>query len=192
METRLFTGETGALVEEPRFISVEEYLRTSWKPDRELIGGELKEKPMPTKLHGFVQAAISGWFLQHMEEWGVAPESEVRTRVRASDYRLPDVSIVPFSTQWTKTQEDAPLIAIEIVSDDDRHPDLAQRGADFQEMGVGSIWLIDPKRRAASIWGSLGQWEPAEVLDVPNSPIYLDPKWLWAQVDARTARKEAE
>ncbi len=167
------------------WVSEEEYLRTSYHPDRELIDGELLEKPMPARIHGFVQAMISVWFGMHMREWGIAPESEVRTRVRAANYRLPDVSLTPFAIQFTKTQNEPPIAAIEILSDDDRPADLGKRAADLRAMGVRDIWLIDSEARTAGMWNAEGAWEPATELRVAGTPIYLDLAWLWTQIDDR-------
>ncbi len=180
-----FTTVDQTQLEPPVWVSVEEYLRTSYKPDRELIDGQLLEKPMPTRIHGFVQMLIGIWFGMHMKEWEVAPESEVRTHVRASNYRLPDVSITPFSTKFTKTQEKAPIIAIEIRSDDDRGSDLQKRAGDLRAMGVRDIWLIDPEERSAKVWSDRGAWEPAVELRVVGTPMYLDLEWIWAQIDSR-------
>ncbi len=44
---------------------VEDYLSTSYTPDRELIDGRLEVKPMPTMLHEFVQSLLVRWFLNH-------------------------------------------------------------------------------------------------------------------------------
>ena len=173
---------------EPPRMTVEEYLRTGWKPDRELVDGELKEKPMPTRLHGFIQAMLCAWFERHMEEWGIAPESEVRTQVRIGNFRLPDVSVTPLDTIDTRTQNKPPIIAIEILSDDDRYSDLSRRAADLRVMGVENIWLVDPEQRAALVWGAGGSWEPAVQLQVPGTPIHLDLSWLWAQVDKRAPK----
>lgn len=169
-------------------ISVSEYLRTSYRPDRELIDGELREKPMPTRLHGFVQAMIGHWFGMHMDEWGVAPESEVRTRVRPENFRLPDVAITRLESMDSNIQETPPLIVIEILSDDDRYVELCRRASDFSSMGVENVWLVDPEQRAASVCQCSGSWEPAKELQVRDTPVHLDLHWLWAQVDKRISQ----
>lgn len=168
-----------------RFVSVEEYLHTSYEHDPELIDGQLVERPMPTKLHGWVQAMISLWFGMHIDDWGVGPESEVRTRVRPSNFRLPDVSIVSLDPITTRTMDEPPLIAIEILSDDDRPSDLRGRARDLRAMGVEHIWLLAPEQRTAQAWTEEG-WKTTAELKVPNSPVYLDLPWLWAMVDRRT------
>ena len=143
---------------------------------------------MPTGLHGYVQMMIGHWFGLHMEEWGVAPESEVRTRVRPGNFRLPDVNIVPFPTELTKIQEQPPLIAIEILSDDDRVSDLAKRAGDLHAMGVRHIWLVDPEQRSAAVWTDGAYWKPEARPGIPSSPVHLDLNWLWARVDRVTGK----
>ncbi len=168
-----------------KFVSVEEYLRTSYEHDPELIDGRLVERPMPTRLHGWVQAMISFWFAMHMDAWGVGPESEVRTRVRTANFRLPDVSVVSLDPITTRTMDEPPLIAIEILSHDDRALDLEDRARDLRAMGVEHIWLLAPDERRAEAWTDDG-WKIAAELKVANSPIHLDLPWLWAMVDRRT------
>lgn len=166
-------------------VSEEEYLRTSYERECELIDGFLLERPMPTSIHGFVQMLIGSWFITRMMEWGVAPESEVRTRVRPANFRIPDVSVTAFATTFPKVQDGAPMIAIEIRFEDDRPSDLRKRAGDLHAMGVRHIWLIDPDQRTADVWSDGGVWEPARELRVAGSPIYLDLEWLWAQIDSR-------
>ncbi len=174
-----------------RLIRVEEYLRTSYRPDRELIDGELREKPMPTVLHGFVQMVIGSWFAMRMTEWGVAPQLEVRTRIRPTDFRLPDVSVVPFPAPFTKTQDTPPLLAIEILSEDDKVHDLQKRAGDLHAMGVRHIWLIDSEQRSAMVWTDGTYWHPESRLTIAGTAIYLDLDWLWSQIDLRAGIVEA-
>lgn len=174
--------ETVAATQNAVHVSVEEYLRTTYRPDREYIDGELREKPVPTDLHGTVQMLIGQWFLNHMKEWGVTPASEVRTQVQPERFRLPDVSLRRFPRRFTKTQNDPPLVAIEILSDDDRYSDLANRAGDLRGMGVEHVWLIDPEQRTASVWDGR-TWQPTAAPAVPGTDIHLDLNWLWVQID---------
>ncbi len=165
-----------------RPVSEEEYLRTSFEHDPELIDGYLKERPMPTRLHAFIQAAIAQWFANHMEDWGVMPMSELRTRIRAARYRLTDVAVTSIDTLDEKPLTEAPLIAIEIKSPDDSATDLRSRAGDFAALGAEHIWLISPAARAAKVW--IGdRWIAASTLAVPGTPIHLDVPWLWSRLD---------
>lgn len=166
-----------------RAVSVEQYLSTSYKPDPELIDGELREKPVPTKLHGFVQWMIGHWFGLHMDEWDIMVLPEVRTRVTSTNFRLPDVAVARRGPIRGKTQDEPPMIAIEILSPDDRFTDLRNRALDFAQMGVKHIWLIDPEERVAFVWGELEKsWLPTDRLAVSGTPIHLDLQWIWSRI----------
>ncbi len=166
-----------------RIVSVEEYLNTSYRPDRELIDGRLEEKPMPTRLHGFVRALISQWFLNHTDEWGTLALSEVRTRVRPSDFRLPDVAVVRIGTKLLdEPMDQPPLIAIEVMSKRDTFAALRDRASDLARMGVDHVWLVDPKKHEAYVFTG-GAWQPTTELQLPGSPTHLDLAWLWARVE---------
>ncbi len=166
-------------------ISLEEYLRTAYRPDVEYIDGYLGEKPMPTLLHGIVQMILGSWFLQHRKEWHILVASETRTEIDENRVRLPDVVVVHESEEKGSALRNAPLVAIEILSPKDSYADLRGRAADLRRMGVHNIWLIDPERRTGEIWNGKN-WEFLEgsVLRALDSPIHLDLDWVWSQVDA--------
>ncbi len=160
-------------------ISVEQYLRTGWRPDRELIGGQLKQKPLPSRLHSFVQVMLGHWFSLHMDEWGLTPMSEVRTKVTAENVRLPDLAVALGGFSPGKALTEPPLIAIEILSDSDTLADHRDRASDLAKMGVPNIWLIDAEKRSAFVWSGSGAWQPTEQPSAAGTPIYLDLAWLW-------------
>ena len=51
-------------------VSVEEYLRTDYSPDAELVCGELIERNAGTQKHGFIQAAIAAFLWQFRRQYG--------------------------------------------------------------------------------------------------------------------------
>ena len=165
-----------------QLVSVEEYLRTGYRPDRELIDGCLKEKSMPTELHAFVQSLLGYWFIAHMEEWNVQPMSEVRTGVKPGRFRLPDVAVIDKRRVGSTPLMEAPRIAIEILSPDDSFTDLGNRAKDLAAMGTEHIWLLDPEEHRAFVWRE-ETWIPTGELQVPSTPIYLDLPWLWSRLD---------
>jgi Uma2 family endonuclease len=168
-------------------VDLDQYLHSSWKPDLEFIEGVLKEKPMPTKLHALVQAMLCLWFGMHMDQWSIVPLPEVRTRVGPQRFRLPDVAITRKGIISSRNQEEPPLIAIEILSSDDRFSDLRDRARDLQRMGVANIWLIDPETCSTFLWGGdEGAWIPTQRLIVDQSPVHLDLTWFWAKVGELT------
>ena len=132
--------------------SVREYLHTSYEHHPELVDGQLKERPMPTELHAWTQALLCHWFLLHMQEWNVMALPELRIRIEASRYRLPDVAVTLGRRVENQPYTDAPLVAIEILSPDDNFTDLRERAADLTTLGTKSVWLIDPEKKTACTW----------------------------------------
>lgn len=162
-------------------VTVEEYLSSSFEHDMELIDGQLKERPMPTPLHAFVQGLLCYWFVKHTQEWGLLALPEARTQVRSGNFRLPDISIVKTGAQFGKFLDNPPLIALEILSPEDTFSDLLDRASDLSRMGVEHVWLFDPENHKAYIYA--GGWRLEDKLSVPNSPVYLDLEWLWSEVN---------
>ena len=77
-----------------------------------------------------------------------------------------------------------PLVCIEILSPEDRLSRAKLVLADYGQMGVQNVWLIDPLRRAAWTFSAQGLHEadPSRLI-VPNTPIYLDLTEAFAAID---------
>ena len=162
-------------------ISIEEYNRTSYHPDREYVDGELRERPVVQTVHSFFQGILVSWFLTHKREWGIKAGVETRTRVSPSKVRLPDVVVVPRGS-YPQTLVAAPLIVIEILSPNDSYVETKRLAVDYHAMGVKNIWLFDPETRTAEMWTG-NAWLAAERLSVADSPIYVDVAAIFAELD---------
>lgn len=44
---------------------------------------------------------------------------------------------------------DPPLLILEILSPDDSYSDTQERAQDHREIGVETVWIIDPKTRSS-------------------------------------------
>ncbi len=168
-----------------QLITIEEYLRTSYRPDVEFIDGRLEEKPLGTWDHGQIQGLLFAWFLQHGREWGITASLEVRTRVAAPRVRLPDV-VVDWAGPHPPVLEKAPLLVIEVLSPDDTYSALQKRSKDYQAMGIANIWLIDPDTRTARSCGA-AFWAERERLEIEGTGIYLNVPALFAALDSGNA-----
>ncbi len=162
-------------------VSLDQYLNTSYKPDMELIDGELKEKAVTAPIHGKTQARLMQWFLNHEDKWGIQAYVEPRTKVTGTNVRLPDAVVTYAGPTPAKALVDAPLIAIEVRSESDKPADLRARAQDLASMGVRNVWLIEPEDRRASVWSG-DAWERSEQLRAADTPIYLDLGWLWKKL----------
>jgi Uma2 family endonuclease len=152
--------------------SIEEYLETSYCPDREYIDGDLLERNVGSWEHGRVQAWLSWWFMQNENAWKAQVVTEWRTRVSADRIRIPDVVIVPQGPQ-TRVLATPPILIVEILSPEDTDADTERRAKDYQLMGVETIWIIDPQTRTGRV--CCGRtWTQTTRLEVPNTPIHVD------------------
>ena len=165
-------------------LSLEEYLRTTYEPDCDYVDGKLEERNVGDTRHGILQMWLGFWFISHQDEWNVQVVSELRTRVDETRIRLPDVAVVPLDAALEQSPRTSPLlIAIEILSPDDRLERVMVRLKDFALMGVENVWLIDPVKREVQVYTEAGL-ELVEMprIEVAGSPIYLDLAKLFASL----------
>ena len=81
--------------------------------------------------------------------------TELRLQLEPDIFRIPDVCV--FTEKPGKLVPDTPpLIAIEIVSKDDRHTELLEKLEEYRRFGIANIWLVDPWLRRLSIWDEAG------------------------------------
>lgn len=162
-------------------IPLDQYLNTSYRPDREYIDGEIVERNMGQWEHARIQALLAIWFGIHELEWKIQTATEWRTKVSDSRIRIPDVVLVPFGSQ-PNVLADPPLLIIEILSPDDTYSDTQKRAADYQRMGVETIWIIDPETRTARVCSG-PNWVETTRLEVAGTPIYVEMTELFASLD---------
>ena len=145
------------------FMSVEEYLHTSFDgADREYLDGEVVERNMGNKSHGRVQLSIA-YSLKRLEaENGLYVVVEVRQQVTSTRYRIPDVAVFA-GDPCDEVPATPPLIAIEVLSPDDRVGYLLPKLEEYQRWGVRHIWLADPEDRKFFTYGEAGLHEVSEI-----------------------------
>ena len=168
----------------PALLTLDEYLRTDYQPDCDFVDGHLEERNVGEYEHGTLQAALAAWFFNHRREWKIRVAAEYRTRVTPSRVRIPDLSVFPEDDLPEKVRVTPPLLAIEILSPEDRIHRVILRLNDFLDMGVSNVWVIDPEERVAYDYSgrSLKLVEGA-LLTIPNSLIYLDLPELFSALD---------
>ena len=162
-------------------VSIDDYLKKSYRPDVEFIDGELKERPVVKRTHGRLQSLISIWFGNHEAEWSVEVAVEVRTRVSATRVRLPDV-MIDHTGPKPETLVAPPLIVIEILSPGDSYVETQRLAQDYQQMGIQNIWLIDPDTRTGRVCKG-ADWIGVRRFEVGGTAIYMVLDELLARLD---------
>ena len=123
-------------------VSVEEYLNTSYSPDMEYVDGELVEINVGDPIHSLVQGNIVHALKLKYPKVKVMPE--VRSRTTETRFRLPDVAVA-LRMPVGRFIKEAPFIAIEILSEEDRMSRVIEKLKEYAAMGVPNIWVFDPR-----------------------------------------------
>jgi Uma2 family endonuclease len=125
-------------------LPVAEYLRTTFPGlDKEYWEGELLERSLPDWLHGRTQLLIGAFFLALGKTLSLWPSVETRVRIREDVFLIPDVAVF----QGAKPElvpETPPLIAIEVLSPDDKLAKVREKLEEYRAWGVPHVWLVDP------------------------------------------------
>jgi Uma2 family endonuclease len=137
-------------------VSLEEYLNTSYSPDREYVDGAVVERNLGEFPHSTVQSNFVHFLRQRYPHLRVLPEQRVRTTAKRT--RVPDV-IVTQEKPAAGVFETPPFICIEILSACDAVSDLFERLDEYAAMGVLNIWVADPGRRKAYAYRNAGLLE---------------------------------
>src|SRR5271165_5182252 len=143
-------------------IPLDAYLGKNYRPDREYVDGEIRERNVGKYEHARIQALLARWFGNHEQEWGVQVVTEQRVQVSPTRVRIPDVALLTVGAQ-PDVIVDPPLLVIEILSPDDSYSDTQERAEDYRAMGVGTVWIIDPKTRSGRMCSG-AEWVEASRL----------------------------
>ena len=140
-------------------VSVEEYLRTSFPDaDREYIDGRIVERNVGEVDHSDLQTAIAHYLRTHYKK-RVWAGVEVRVQVKKTRFRIPDVTVVAGAKPAERIIRKPPVIAVEVLSPDDRAGYLEEKINDYLAFGVPYIWVINPETRRAYIHTPEGSHE---------------------------------
>jgi Uma2 family endonuclease len=161
-------------------ISLSEYLATSYRPDREYVEGEIRERNVGKWEHARVQWLLAAWFFIHEKEWGIIGSTEQRVRVSQERIRVPDIVVLAAGPQ-PDVLTDPPLLVIEILSPDDTYSDTQERAQEYRAMGVEVAWIIDPKTRSGRMCSG-ADWVESSRLEVKGMPLYVDLPSIFTQL----------
>jgi hypothetical protein len=136
-------------------MSLREYLRTMFHPDRDYVDGFAEERNVGEYEHGKVQYKL------------------IRLLVRPDRFRVLDVMVLRAGEEVDRYPTTAPLICIEVLSSEDRWPRLREVLDDYVAMGPKSVWAFDPAKREAFVYGAEGFSKRTELV-VEGTAIRVD------------------
>ncbi len=166
------------------YVPVEEYLKTVYEPDCEYIDGRVEERNLGEYDHGYLQILLGTLFTNHRTDWGVRAVTDVRTQVSPSHFRVPDVSVLRADAPKESIITHPQMIAIEVLSPEDRWNRLQEKIDDYLAFGVENIWIFDPQTRRAWTADHVGV-HPVQhdVLTVPGTPIRVVLSEMFGELD---------
>ena len=140
----------------------------------ELDRGEVIEMPPPNRLHGVVCIRMGRYLDQFLDDHGggyVAGNDSGVILARDPDIvRGPDVAVFAdaqlIADVHPKYGEVAPILAVEVLSPNDRAVRINRKIADYFQAGTKLVWLFDPESFTAIVHRLNG---PAQVLDMTGT-----------------------
>ncbi len=171
----------------PVLIPVEEYLNTTYHPDRDYIDGETRERNMGETPHGRLQGFFVSYVFNRRDQWRVEAIPEQRVQINSSCFRIPDVCLISYEAPDELIIRTPPVLCIEILSRDDSMTEIMERVEDYLALGVPAAWIVDPWRQRAYSVRPDGTLVPEhELLRVPNTPIQVPVPELFHELTRRT------
>jgi len=153
--------------------SMQEYLSSNYRPDREFIDGVLLERSLGEYDHARLHTEIAFYFRSRFAQWGLRAMVDQRVQVGANRYRVPDICVIARDPR-EQVLRTPPLMCIEILSKNDSLIEMRERVADYLTFGVPYVWVINPAARKAWRCATAGVTEVAELrTQAPDTVIPL-------------------
>lgn len=130
-------------------VPLSQYLDTAYRPDREYIDGELLERNVGELDHSRLQMLISSYLCTREKQWGIIVLPEQRVQVKATRYRVPDITVLVGPLPSTPILREPPFLCIEILSRGDSVEDMQDRIDDYLAFGVPHVWVVNPRKLRA-------------------------------------------
>jgi len=150
--------------------SVEECLRTGYRPDCDYLDGEIVERNLGEFEHSRTLREILFFLGARYPRLREQLLPEQRVQVRADRYRIPDVCIVTADALGQKIVTTPPELCIEILSPGDTLARTMDRVRDYFHMGVPACWIIDPGS-GQGWWQRQGAWKSHPTASFGRMPL---------------------
>ena len=170
----------------PALTSLEKYLNTVYRPDRDFVDGETERRYVGEFDHARIQSLLVTWLTNHEEEWKIISITEQRIRVTDSRVRIADVCAIRAESPVEQVTSTPPLLCVEVLSPKDRLSRTVQVMEDYLQMGVEHLWVIDPRNRIAYTYTAGGLLKlVGDKFTIDGTPIYVDLPSLFAKLPAK-------
>ncbi len=126
------------------YVTVEEYLHSSFEPDAEYVDGQIEERAAGENDHSAWQGAILFWFEQQAREGQIRVRPELRVQVAPSCFLVPDITLLDRNRPIEQIVTHPPIAVFEILSPADALKRVMTKCGMYEQMGIQTILVIDP------------------------------------------------
>ena len=162
------------IVDTKALVSVDEYLHTDYSPDCDYVDGEIVERNVGEFEHANLQLEIGMYLRSSYRQSGLVVVVEQRVQVAPTRFRVPDVCVKAGGGPVEQIFHTPPLVAIEILSPEDRVTAMQKHVGDYLTFGIRYVWVIDPQERTAIVHTRTGSYQSQDlILRTENPEIVL-------------------
>jgi Uma2 family endonuclease len=148
-------------------MSIHEIVLPETKPETEWVRGRALQKVSPTYPHGALQLELGSLLRAWAANGHGRVSSEWRFRVAPPGQvvrpLVPDLAYLSYESLAEDASDEAaaaplgsPTVAIEILSPDDRRPDVEDKIATYLTAGTAAVIVVDPHRRTITVHDAAG------------------------------------
>jgi Uma2 family endonuclease len=169
-------------------VSIAEYLRTTYDPDCDYVGGEVLERNWGEHDHSDLQSELVYYFRARRKQWRLHAVVEQRVQVATTRFRISDICVIKGGGPYPPIFREPPFICIEVLSIEDTQMGMEDRIDDYLRFGVPYVWVINPANRRVWTHTADGITEVKDgVLRTENPAIEVLLSEVFAGLDAARA-----
>ena len=150
-----------------RYMTEEEFLALPEDDgiERELILGELRQRPMTTRAyaHSIVIFNIGHhlklWSRRQPQPRGTVVGGEARVRLRRDPLTFVGVDVAYISPESRPDHprragyvDGPPVLVVEVLSPSDMHEDIADKIETYLDAGVPLVWIVEPRHSTVTVY----------------------------------------
>ncbi len=135
--------------------------------DRELIRGELRERPTAMTTRRFSHCTVCGQIAFHLISWrrtqrvprGSVVVGEARVKLRRDPLTIVGVDVAyisaencPADPRKAGSVDGLPTLVVEVLSPSDKVEDIDDKVDEYLETGVPIVWVVDPRHSTVTVY----------------------------------------